>query len=151
MSKSTANTDDDLLRPEFETILKTGQKQPNTFTVQQPNVYATQQSNPYAPQQTNTYARQQSNTSAAKQADTYSVAQINKPPEQGTQEGIYEKLNFTSNAPKAPIRSTNPFAEDVQKPPPINQPFSLGTASTAHEKQTEQNWAKPESHHCKYF
>ena len=151
MTKSTANTDDDLLRPEFETILKPGQKQTNTYTGQQPNIVTAQQPNVYATQQSNPYG--------AYQADSHSVAQINKPPEKGTQEGIYERLNFTSSAPKAPTRPTNPFAEDIQKPPPpnpsspppINPPFSLGTASTAHEQRTEQNWAKPESRHCKYF
>jgi hypothetical protein len=40
---------------------------------------------------------------------------INRSTEQKPKEETYEKLNFASNAYKAPIRSTNPFDDDIQK------------------------------------
>jgi hypothetical protein len=92
------------------------------------------------------------------------VPQISKPAEQQKQEGVYEKLNFTSNAPKAPTRPTNPFAEDVQKSQsstpstPVNQQFSPGppppppppAAAAAYEQRTEPKLADRENSHGKY-
>jgi hypothetical protein len=69
------------------------------------------------------------------------VPQISKPAEQQKQEGVYEKLNFTSNAPKAPTRPTNPFAEDVQK---------SQSSAAAYEQRTEPKLADRENSHGKY-
>ncbi len=71
--------------------------------------------------------------------------------EQQPQEQIYHKLDFTSNAPKAPVRSTNPFNEDVQKSPPpppqvVQQlPREPTLTTTASEQRTGSYWENVES------
>ncbi|CAF3919560.1 unnamed protein product [Rotaria sp. Silwood2] len=97
IKKNPENMDDDLLRPEFESISKTG------------------------PNQTNT------------------------PTEQKSQEDVYQKLNHTQNAPKASIRSTNPFEKDVQKSTVstnVTQQLSQEQirAITVPEKRKEPRW-----------
>ncbi|CAF0726506.1 unnamed protein product [Rotaria sp. Silwood1] len=96
IQKNTENTDDDLLRPQVESIAKTGHHQTNTST------------------------------------------------EQKSQENVYQKLDHTQNAPKAPIRSTNPFEEDAKKASPAfhatQQLPQEQTRTTVSEPRREPRW-----------
>jgi len=72
------------------------------------------------------------------------------PTEQKPEEQIYHKLDFTSNAPKAPVRSTNPFNEDIRKSPPPPQvaqqlPREPTMTTTAPEQRTASYWENVES------
>ncbi|CAF3691621.1 unnamed protein product [Adineta steineri] len=68
VQKKPVHNDDDLLRPEYESVLK-------RIPIQTPVT----------------------------------------PTEKQLPQDIYQKLDFISNAPKAPVRSTNPFNDEVQK------------------------------------
>jgi hypothetical protein len=75
--------------------------------------------------------------------------------EKQPQEQIYHTLDFTSNAPKAPVRSTNPFNEDVQKSPPSSQVFPQlprepTMTTTAPEQRTASYWENVEYSKGKY-
>ena len=77
------------------------------------------------------------------------VDSMNKPTEEKPTEETYQKLNFTENAYKAPIRSTNPFAEDIQKPSsPANVTQSLprGNSNTSDDSY----WENTADYHGKY-
>ncbi len=78
--------------------------------------------------------------------------QTNKPTEQQPKEEIYQTLNFTQNAYKAPIRSTNPFDENVrQSSPPTSVIQQLPQEKPiVSEQQTKPNQENTEEYYGKY-
>lgn len=79
---------------------------------------------------------------------------MNQPVQPKPVEETYERLNHTETAPKMPIRSTNPFQEDVQHPPtPVRtmQSTSQGYSATSDEsywENTDEYYGKSFFHHC---
>jgi hypothetical protein len=87
---------------------------------------------------------------------------INRSTEQKPKEETYEKLNFASNAYKAPIRSTNPFDDDIQKsssptniprqppPSPTNVPQQAPPPQAKAIVSDEPYWENTGEYHGKY-
>ncbi len=78
---------------------------------------------------------------------------ISRSTEQKPKEETYQKLDFTNNAYKAPVRSTNPFHDDVQKPSsPTNVPQQPSPPSRQESATVsdEQYWKNTEEYHSKY-
>lgn len=53
----------------------------------------------------------------SKQGISHEFNSTNTSTEKKPTEDVYQRLNYMNSAPKIPIRSTNPFEEDIRKPP----------------------------------
>jgi hypothetical protein len=72
---------------------------------------------------------------------------MNTPTEPKPKEETYERLNYTTSAYKAPVRSTNPFDEDVRKPslPPL-PPLPQAKSAVSEER----HWDNTNEYQSKY-
>lgn len=75
---------------------------------------------------------------------------MNQSTEPKPTEETYQRLNYTETAPKMPTRPTNPFHEDVQKPPvPVR---AMQSTSPGHSATSDESyWENTNEYYGKYF